>query len=725
MTPFAQLGPSLYARGYSPIPIMPASKVPGLHVDGSWRLFKGWNIYCLEQPSQWHVNQWASWPNAGIGVACGRGLICIDIDQEFLLDPIMAILPPSPVQKKGRKGISLFYRGDTEKIRSRNFRTVERVGLLDLLAEGKQTILPPSIHEDTNEPYFWWSDATLADFRVEELPELPDDIADRIAEALKPFGYDPNRERAEFAVAQARSASHAVGGRGIYRQTNDDALADLECWVPKLELYKQRRKLGGFEAVAHWRSSSTGRALEMRKRSLSIVRKGIEDFGEGRKYTPIDLVMEARHCDASTAVDWLLEQLPQDGPEILLLNGPKTMEILAERDRLKSSTSGESMPGNTIVATTPAASRKHEKFRVTMFDDINDSEKKEWVVEGFIAAGEFSYAVGKPGSSKSVIFTDAACHVGAGMEWHGRAVKKGLVVYLAAERGKVTRRRMMAFRKHYVASGVAVAVIEGATDLTNGLADAVTLAERITELGKDCGLPPVWIIVDTLSRTFGGGDQNKSQDMGKFVRSVDTIIEKTGAHVTVIHHTPWEQERAKGAIDLDGAVDASFIVRKNNDRCTLRCDGGNDQEEGLIVAYTMKSVVVGTDESGKVTDAPVVIRDEAATDSDDDGIKLSSKKPVLAVRLFQTAIREKGKENPTDGRTAVHESDLKEIILREKGKGSNATRKSREAMVRKVIADIRVKVADEIGEWFYPKAANDNIKFQRAGEANSEQRTPP
>jgi hypothetical protein len=243
------------------------------------------------------------------------------------------------------------------------------------------------------------------------------------------------------------------------------------------------------------------------------------------------------------------------------------------------------------------------------------------------------------------------------------------------------------------------------------------MAEIITDLGKHHGLPPVWIIVDTLSRTFGGADQNKSQDMGKFVRAVDTIIEKTGAHVTVIHHTPWEQERAKGAIDLDGAVDASFLVRNNNGRYTLRCDGGNDQEEGLIAAYTMKSVVVGTDENEKATDAPVVIRDEAATDFDDGDIKLSSKKPVLAVRLFEIAIREKGEANPTDGRIAVHKSNLKEIILREQRRGSNATDSSRESMVRKIIGDIQKKAADKIGEYFYPKAANDNIKDQRTGTA--------
>jgi hypothetical protein len=276
---------------------------------------------------------------------------------------------------------------------------------------------------------------------------------------------------------------------------------------------------------------------------------------------------------------------------------------------------------------------------------------------------------------------------------------------------------MMAFRKHHNVSGVAVAVIEGAADLTNGLADAVTLAERIVELGKDCDLPPVWIIVDTLSRTFGGGDQNKSQDMGKFIRAVDTIIEKTGAHVTVIHHTPWEQDRAKGAIDLDGAVDVSFIVWKNKERCTLRCDGANDQEEGKITAYTMKSVVLGTDENGKTTDAPVVIRDEAATDSDDCSINLTSKKPVLAARLFEIAVKEKGEANPDNGRTAVHKSHLREIILREQGKSSNATEKSKDVMVRRIVGDIRTKFADEIGEYFYPKAANDNIKDQRTGIA--------
>jgi hypothetical protein len=334
---FEEVALALIDRAYSPIPIMPGSKSPGERSsDGSWRSMSRWQKWCFEPVSVTRVEAWLRMigdSEVGLGVALGRGLICIDIDQEYLLDPILAILPPSPVQKKGRKGVSLFYRGDTEKIRSRNYRTDERVGLLDLLSEGKQTILPPSIHPDTNEPYFWWGDLTLADVPLSELPELPNDIAEQIAEVLKPFGYDPEAERP--ALVRSDTPARSAGGArasSIYRQANDDALANLDCWVPELHLYRWRRKPGGYEAVAHWRSSGTGRALELRKRNLSIVRKGIEDFGDGRKYTPIDLVKEARGCDANAALDWLLERLPDDEPEVVLVNGPKTLERIRARE---------------------------------------------------------------------------------------------------------------------------------------------------------------------------------------------------------------------------------------------------------------------------------------------------------------------------------------------------------------------------------------------------------
>lgn len=250
---------------------------------------------------------------------------------------------------------------------------------------------------------------------------------------------------------------------------------------------------------------------------------------------------------------------------------------------------------------------KKARFQTTWFKDIAESQIKEHVIDGVFGVGEFSVVVGPPGSGKSAIITDAAMHVAEGRQWHGKDVRKGFVVYFPAERKTLTERRMAAYRKRNAIADIPLAVVGGKLDMTNGLIDAQSLATEIKRLSFECGLDCVWIIIDTLSRTFGGGDQNYTKDMGRFIQSVDELIRTTGAHVTVIHHSGWAGERGKGAIDLDGAVDASFFVTNGKNGFLLKCDGANDAEEGAVAAFDLESVDVGVDVNGKVTTAPVVV----------------------------------------------------------------------------------------------------------------------
>src|SRR5262249_53233301 len=110
------------------------------------------------------------------------------------------------------------------------------------------------------------------------------------------------------------------------------ALARLDSWVPKLGLYKCRSARGGYEAVAHWRESSTGRALQVRARNLSIVPKGIKDFGDGRNgsdgltYTPLDLVMAANGCALAAAFRFLSDHAGWVGGRIILVEAATAPE---------------------------------------------------------------------------------------------------------------------------------------------------------------------------------------------------------------------------------------------------------------------------------------------------------------------------------------------------------------------------------------------------------------
>lgn len=307
-------------------------------------------------------------------------------------------------------------------------------------------------------------------------------------------------------------------------------------------------------------------------------------------------------------------------------------------------------PANQPDAAEPkelAKPKQRERFEKTWFDDIVESAPKEMILKGALGVREFTTLSGLPGTGKSVIVTDMACHIAAGMEWHGRKIKRGLVVYLAAERKKLTERRMMAFRKHHGVKDVPLLIVGGRLDFTRNLDDAREVIKLVREAELETGQTCVWIIIDTLTRVFGAGDQNASKDMVKFVQSCDEILAETQAHVTAIHHTAWSGERGKGAIDLDGAVDASFMVKKDHGKYKLICDGTNDGEEGDILTFTMQSVEVGVDEDGEATTAPVVVK------ADETKLKKSSEaqagKNARALELLVDLINRDGVDPESPG----------------------------------------------------------------------------
>jgi hypothetical protein len=365
----------------------------------------------------------------------------------------------------------------------------------------------------------------------------------------------------------------------------------------------------------------------------------------------------------------------------------------------------EAFLGKTANDNEPHAAEPKSRFNSTWFDDIENAMPKETIVKGVLGVNEFSLLSGLPASGKSVIATDAGCHVASDMEWFGRKVKQGLVVYIAAERKALTERRMLAFRKTHGVKDVPLLVLGGRIDLTSSVADAEAIVATIKAAEKECGYSCVWVIVDTLTRTFGPGDQNASKDMGRFIRACDVLMEKTGAHVTVIHHTAWSGERGKGAIDLDGAVDASFLVQKHSGSHVLLCDGANDGDEGPICRFNMKSVEVGTDEDGEPTFAPVVIPSDTvdAVDKLMAGLKGHN---ATVLQSLHTAIAIDGEAPPSgspgfpeevsavsrDTWRARYYDDVPSI------KNETARKRFRRALDSLVID----KHVNQVGEWFWP-----------------------
>lgn len=101
--------------------------------------------------------------------------MAVDIDSDDA--KVLAACKPSPVRKRGRKGETRFFRFHAD------VPSCKVAGCIDILANGRQTVMPPSVHPDTNQPYVWLTPDTLDNFDLDDLPWFtPDDLHDLRAE---------------------------------------------------------------------------------------------------------------------------------------------------------------------------------------------------------------------------------------------------------------------------------------------------------------------------------------------------------------------------------------------------------------------------------------------------------------------------------------------------------------------------------------------------------------
>ena len=175
--------------------------------------------------------------------------------------------------------------------------------------------------------------------------------------------------------------------------------------------------------------------------------------------------------------------------------------------------------------------------------DVEPALESRYLVKGWLHAGAASVVYGESNVGKTFFAQDLAFHVAAGRSWYGHRVsaRAGPVVYIAAEGGRGIRNRIAAIRKdrpHLISERFLL--LPATIDLFAPL-DAQALVQAMSVLPE----PPSLIVIDTLARSMGEGDENSTRDMGAFVRSMDALRADTGAHVMVVHHSG--KDRSLGA----------------------------------------------------------------------------------------------------------------------------------------------------------------------------------
>ncbi len=311
-SPYERRAYAYLDRGYSVVPIAPGTKRPGQYsVTDGWRGLFDWERFNQRLPTEIETEIWYTWSGAGIGLLTGKlsGVIGLDRDYDAPgTDALERLIPYTPVKKKGAKGYTAFFRYNGEKSCSFN---IGGARVLDVLSDGRQTLMPGTIHPDGH-TYIYLTEDLLEDYDPSSLPQLPDDFLEQVRHTLAPYQTSEDKKYQHKALPDddAKINTELSIQAEYFRDLNRRALNHLSDWATKIvPLTKPERD--GFRTVATWRNAKAP--------NVGIHHTGIFDWGGNYGMTAIDLVMYANGLPFVKAAEALRACLQLSEPEPIMM----------------------------------------------------------------------------------------------------------------------------------------------------------------------------------------------------------------------------------------------------------------------------------------------------------------------------------------------------------------------------------------------------------------------
>lgn len=206
-----------------------------------------------------------------------------------------------------------------------------------------------------------------------------------------------------------------------------------------------------------------------------------------------------------------------------------------------------------------------------------------WLMEPLIPEQGIVGLYGQPSGGKSFIALDWAMHISEGMSWLGKyRTKQAPVIYIAAEGGSGIQKRVRAWMRAYDKPDLPAMYF-----LVSPLyVREEGVVEAFLEELENQDIYPGLVVLDTLSRSFGSGEENSSADMGHFVDSVMRIAKGRYMSALIVHHTNATGSRERGHTSFRGSLDAMFscVAEKNGDGRIVRLALTNDKQKDDVEA---------------------------------------------------------------------------------------------------------------------------------------------
>lgn len=240
---------------------------------------------------------------------------------------------------------------------------------------------------------------------------------------------------------------------------------------------------------------------------------------------------------------------------------------------------------------------KGGRFNIRTHNDFASQVRSvRWIVKDFLPAAQLGVLFGESGSGKTFASYDLCAAVCRGIEWNGKRVTKGRVLYVVAEgvAGFVNRIKAYCHQQGIRPSDIDMDVI---SDLTPNLLEPAQITDLIKDIKQQ--QPYDLIVMDTFAQVMPGANENSGEDVGKALAECKRIHRHTGAMVLLVHHSGKDASKgARGWSGLRAAADVELEVLRSDELRSISVTKLKDGQDGTQIGFKLHTVILGEDEDG-------------------------------------------------------------------------------------------------------------------------------
>lgn len=211
------------------------------------------------------------------------------------------------------------------------------------------------------------------------------------------------------------------------------------------------------------------------------------------------------------------------------------------------------------------------EFEFLSYDEMEANDRPpEWLIDKIAEKETVVSIYAEPKAGKSFVGISMMLSIATGEEWYGYKTEESGVLYFCGEGEKSIFKRILAWEEHFQTplkgkkfkvSNRPARILDD-EDYEDVLAKAHKAKKEFGKLGL--------IVIDTLQRNFGSGDENSTSDMNLFIQRVDRLKFETGACIMLVHHTGHAGSksngvrRGRGSSVLPASVDSEFFIERDD-----------------------------------------------------------------------------------------------------------------------------------------------------------------